>query len=268
VQVTPDRYRRADLLPVGGVLVVGASATGVQLAAEIHASGRPVTLAAGRHVRLPRRYRGRDIMRWLDAGGVLADPRPADIAPGRLLRQPSMQLVGSRDHRDIDLYRLRDAGVRVLGRAEDGAGRTVRFGGGLAADCVAAEGRRDRLLARIDAHIAARGLAAPEDPAAHAVPAPLEAADTQLDLRAEAIRTVVWATGYRREYPWLRVPVLDSAGEIVQRDGATPAPGLFVVGLPFMRHRASTFIDGAGRDAAAVAAAIARALGAPAAAAA
>jgi putative flavoprotein involved in K+ transport len=253
VQIAPARYRRAELLREGGVLIVGASSTGVQLAAEIRATGRPVTLAVSRHTRLPRRYRGHDIMAWFDSMGLLnqaADQVP-NIASSR--RAPSLQLVGSPDQRSIDLGTLQDLGVRLVGRASGADGPRMRFASDLAARVAVADRRMADQLASVDAHIRARGL---DDmlPAAEPMQ-PVRVPDTpgELNLTAEGIRTVIWATGFRRSYPWLRVPVLDARGEIRQLNGVTPAPGLYVIGQFFQTRRNSSFIDGVGVDARAIA---------------
>lgn len=261
-QLTPNRYLGAEDLPEGGVLVVGASATGVQLAREIAGSGRRVILSAGRHVRSPRRYRGRDLFEWLDACGFLADRRPAGRSDRELLRQPSLQLIGSDDDAEIDLYRLAEMGIAVTGRALGGNDRTVTFARDLGVQCRSAEAHRQRMLARIDAHIEANAIEAPTDHAAWIAPHALPAAPGSLDLRAQGIATVLWATGFRRSYPWLHLPVLGRDGEIVHRGGVTRAPGVFALGLPTMRHRASAFIDGVGRDAEALAPQITTHLGA------
>jgi putative flavoprotein involved in K+ transport len=249
VQFVPSAYRSPADLPAGGVLVVGASATGIQLAEEIHASGRPVTLAVGRHTRLPRRYRGRDIQWWLDAIGVWEETAEAERDPERARREPSLQLVGSSEHRSLDLGVLRRQGVRLVGRALEVENGRLRLAPDLADSMAAAEERRARLLRRIDDHIARRGpmRSMPPADAAPALRAP--AAPSTLDLRRSAIRTVVWATGYRRSYPWLRVPVLDQRGEIIHHHGVTPEPGLYVLGLQFQRTRKSSFLDGVGADA-------------------
>ena len=246
-QVTPADYRNPAQLPEGGVLVVGASATGVQLAEEIQRSGRPVHLSVGRHTRLPRRHRGRDIWCWLDRSGLLDEPttRHADLA--RAQRQPSFQLVGRSYGGTIDLGTLQGAGVRLIGRAKGAEGSRVHLQDDLGATIGAAQQALERLLARLDLVADAAGAPCEAGAARHiAVPA----APTTMDLEAEGIRSVVWATGYCRDYPWLQVPVLNHAGEIIHRGGVTPAPGLFALGLRFMRRRRSGFIDGVGRDAA------------------
>jgi putative flavoprotein involved in K+ transport len=251
VQLVPTQYRNPGLLPQGGVLVVGASASGVQLADEIQASGRPVTLAVGRHTRLPRRYRGRDILWWLDRMGVF-DETTADVFDVETSRrQPSLQLAGRPDYATLDLPSLERHGVRLVGRAVAVEGATLGLADDLVAHTAAADVRLARLIARIDQFATTAGLGSQVGPPEPFVPFLWPAqAPTTLDLRREGIRTVLWATGFRRAYPWLRVPVLDARGEIRHDGGVTPAPGLYVLGLYFQRRRKSSFIDGVGDDAA------------------
>ncbi|MBR0660108.1 NAD(P)-binding domain-containing protein [Neoroseomonas oryzicola] len=245
-QVTPSSYRNPAALPPGGVLVVGASASGVQIAEEIHRSGRPVTLAVGRHTRLPRRWRGRDILDWMDRAGVLDEraDEVRDLAAARA--QPSLQLVGRPDHASIDLGTLRAIGVRVTGRVVAVDGPRILQRDDLNETTAAAQRTLDRLLARLGAVADREG--APRE--AHPAPLrPFARSPRRIDLAADGIRTIVWATGFRRGYAWLRLPVLDAAGEIRHRGGVTPAPGLFVLGLRFLRRRNSNFLDGVGADA-------------------
>jgi putative flavoprotein involved in K+ transport len=250
-QVVPSRYRNPGQLPDGGVLVVGASASGVQLAEEIHASGRPVTLAVGRHTRLPRRYRGKDILWWLDQMGILDESLEEVFDIGISRRQPSLQLVGRPDHGSLDLPRLQKRGVRLVGRAVAVDGNQVCFADDLVAYTAAADVKLAQLLARIDDFVTRAGLAGKVGEAEPFLPFLWpEPAPTVLDLRRAGITTVLWATGFRRSYAWLKVPVLDERGEIRHRGGVTPAPGLYVLGLRFLRRRKSNFIDGVGDDAA------------------
>jgi len=242
-QVSPVELRSVDTFPPGGVLVVGASATGIQIADELSRAGRAVTLAVGRHTRLPRRYRGRDILWWVDATGK----RCSAVGPSFDTSEPSPQLVGSPDHRDLDLGALLAQGVRFIGRVVGADRREIAAADDLATHIADSESRLRRVLASFDAFAAAHGIECDEpDPIAD-----IEAASgpSRVDLGAEGIGSIFWATGYRRSYPWLHVPVFDRSGEIKQTHGVTPWPGLYVIGLEYMRRRNSATIDGVGTDA-------------------
>lgn len=248
--MTPIAYRNPRQLAAGAVLVVGASATGVQLADEIHASGRPVTLAVGEHVRMPRSYRGRDIFWWTETAGILdeRDDEVDDLVRARHL--PSPQLIGTPERRSIDLNSLRDAGVRIvgrLGRIHDG---TAQFSGALANVCALADLKLDRLLGALDDTARTMGF---DDEVGH--PERFEPTRTsrlpagELDLAAEGIRTVIWATGYRPDHRWVDLPVFDHKGRIRHRGGIVDgAPGVYVLGLSVLRRRRSSFIGGAAGD--------------------
>lgn len=256
-QIVPRDYRHPGQLPPGGVLVVGASATGIQIADELQQSGRDVTIAVGQHTRLPRTYRGRDILWWLDRMGVLSEgsDRVYDIEISR--QQPSLQLVGRPDKSTLDLGVLRARGVRVVGRLRDLDGRIARFEDDLFPTTAAADFKLAGILQRIDAFIAKSGMDAEAPEPFRPVWPLFRSSQTVLDLEAEGIETVIWATGYRRDYSWLDVPVLDSRGEIVHSGGITRQPGLYVIGLNFLRRRNSSFIAGVGDDARELAAHIA-----------
>ncbi|MEZ5419157.1 MAG: NAD(P)-binding domain-containing protein [Vicinamibacterales bacterium] len=259
-QLTPSDYRNPAQLPPGGVLVVGASASGLQLADELARAGRAVTLAAGQHTRVPRLYRGRDLFYWLERLGLLRQSAGdvVDLAVSRA--QPSFQLVGRPTHDTIDLRGLAARGVAAVGRLaglDDGG---AWFDDDLIASTAAADLKLALLLGRIDRLATADG-APPAPPFVPHWPAFIDGRAGHRDFRRDGIATIVWATGYRRHYDWLRVPVLDGAGEIVHDGGVTPSPGLFVLGLQFLRHRSSSFLDGVGVDADHLAGAIARNLG-------
>ncbi|MDO9411352.1 MAG: NAD(P)/FAD-dependent oxidoreductase [Pseudolabrys sp.] len=249
LQLSPSQYRTPAQLPPGGVLVVGAASTGLQLAEEIQASGRPVTLAVGDHTRAPRRYRGGDIFDKLEMAGVLDDlaSEAGNIEAAR--RSPSLQLVGRADNRSLNLGTLSRTGVRLAGRLRAIDGAKVSFAGDLAETTAASHRRLLRMLDRIDDAIDANGIAVPAaDPEARR-PVLTSGDALQLDLRREGIGTVVWATGYTQRYPWLKVPVLASSGEIIHDGGVTASPGLYVLGLVFQRRRRSSFINGCAVDA-------------------
>jgi len=251
-QVVPSRYRGPADLPPGGVLVVGASATGVQLADELRAAGREVTIAVGRHHRLPRVHRGRDILWWLDAMGSLDRPARAirDLAAAR--REPSLQLVGE-PGRTLDLASLQRDGVRLTGRLSGADGHQLAFADDLAATTAAAGAGLGRRLERIDGFAAAADVRA-TGPAAAAAPIATAGTPVALDLRAERIATVLWATGFSRRYPWLRAPGALDGDELRHDGGVSPLPGLYAVGLRFQSRRNSSFLDGVGADARAIAA--------------
>jgi len=248
--LTPMDYRHPDQVADGGVLVVGASATGTQLAEELHLSGRPVTLAVGEHIRAPRVYRGRDIKWWMDAAGVMDDryDEQDDIVRARGL--PSLQLAGSVDRRSVDLNRLTALGVRLVGRLAGIRDGWAQFSGSLRNQCELADLKMNRLLDRIDEWATQSGQDDDSDPPHRFAPTLVEhAPPLGLDLGSGEIRTIVWATGYRPDYSWLDVPVLDRKGRIKHDGGVAEASGLYVMGMPFLRRRKSTLIDGAADDA-------------------
>jgi putative flavoprotein involved in K+ transport len=245
-QITMSNYRNAAQLPAGGVLVVGASASGIQIAEEVQRAGRPVTISVGRHIRLPRAYRGKDIWYWLERIGVLDETADSvrDLRHSRA--EPSFQLIGGPDRRTLDLGVLHEAGVRIVGRTLGADDPVLWLADDLTETTATAQEALERLIARIDAVTGPEDFP-PEPDAARAIRLPPGPA--AIDLEAEDIRTVIWANGYRRDYGWLHVPVLDLAGEIIHDGGITPSSGLFVIGLRFMRRRKSNFIDGVGADA-------------------
>jgi putative flavoprotein involved in K+ transport len=254
-QLTAGRYRGPDRVPGGGVLVVGASASGAQIAEELRRAGRPVVVSVGRHARLPRSYRGRDILWWMDRVGVLGQTIDQVHDARSARRAPSLQLSGR--GRPVGLEALAAGGVRLAGRLVAADGQRLSFADDLPATTGAAQARLERLLRTIDAHITHSGeeCTSPADPPP---PFTAPAGPAMLDLRRAGIGTVIWATGYRPAYPWLRVPALDRHGEIGHRRGVTRVPGLYVLGLKFLHRRDSSFVGGVGRDAQFVAAHLTR----------
>jgi putative flavoprotein involved in K+ transport len=249
-QLTPFEYRNPDQLTDGGVLVVGASATGVQLAAELRRSGRPVTLSVGEHLRLPRTYRGRDVMWWMDASGVW-DQRHDEVEDlARARRLPSPQLVGTPERATLDLNALTAMGVELVGRWGSVRDGQALFSGGLRNVFALADLKLERLLDGFDEWARDAGLDPALDPPEQFAPtAAPRSARWQIDLRSGEIRTVVWATGFRPDYRWLDVPVLDAKHHLRHDGGVVDSPGLYALGLPVLRRRKSTFICGIEDDA-------------------
>ena len=251
VSLTPLDYRNPDQLPAGGVLVVGASATGVQLADEIHRSGRPVTLSVGEHVRMPRTYRGRDVLWWMEVSGIWNQRYDEIDDLTRARRLPSPQLVGTPQRTTLDLNALNAAGVELVGRLAAVRDGRALFSGGLPNQFALADLKMNRMLDTFDewarVHSREADVGEPErfEPTR-------PAASSRLDLKLATgeIRTVIWATGFRPDYRWLDVPVIDRKGHLRHDGGVvSESPGLYAVGLPLLRRRKSTFIHGAEDDA-------------------
>jgi putative flavoprotein involved in K+ transport len=248
--LTPMSYRNPEQLDEGGVLVVGASATGTQIADEVQRSGRPVTLAVGEHVRVPRLYRGRDIKWWMDAAGVLDEryDQVDDIVRARNV--PSLQLAGSPERRTLDLNALTRIGVKLVGRLAGFRDGKAQFSGSLPNLCALADLKMNRLLDRIDQWATESGVDAEVDSPHRFEPTEVEASPPLgLDLARHGIRTILWATGFRPDFSWLHVPVLDRKGRIRHDGGVVEAPGMYLMGMPFLRRRKSSLIDGAADDA-------------------
>lgn len=249
-QLTPMQYRNPGQIDAGGVLIVGASATGVQLADEIRRSGREVILAVGEHIRVPRRYRGRDILWWMDTVGVQDQGYQEVDDLNRARNVPSLQLAGYSDYRDVDLNSLTALGVRLVGRLAGIRDGVAQFSGSLANVAALSDLKMNRLLGLIDGWAERNevlgGVEAPQRFERTRIPA---SAPLSLDLRSGEIRSIIWATGFRPDYSWLDAPVLDRKGRIRHDGGVVDSPGLYVMGLQFLRRRKSALIDGAGDDA-------------------
>ncbi len=248
--MTPMEYRNPGQLGEGGVMVVGASATGVQIAAEIQRSGREVTLAVGEHVRGPRMYRGRDIHWWMESAGVLDEryDEVDDIVRAR--RVPSMQLAGTPERATFDLNSLMSLGVKVVGRFAGINGSQAQFSGSLRNKCELADLKLGRLLDTIDEWATANDVDDLVPPSYRFAPTKVDASPPlDLDLARGEIETIIWATGFRPDYSWLNVTVLDGKGMIRHDGGVVDSPGMYLIGSPYLRRRKSSFIDGARADA-------------------
>lgn len=244
-----SQYRSPLGIPEGGVLVVGASSSGVQIADELQRSGRNVTLAVGHHTRAPRTWRGRDVFWWMERAGILAE-RTRDLPdPASAKRQPTLQLAGRPDRASLDLAMLQAAGVKLAGRVTAVEGDRIAFADDLGSRVREAQAKLDRLLARFDE------FASDDSPRDEIHPVDLSpTAPLSLSVQAQNVRTVIWATGFRRGLSWLRIPgALTPDGEIDHQDGITSVPGLYALGFRLLRKRDSHFIGGVGSDAAVLA---------------
>jgi putative flavoprotein involved in K+ transport len=247
---TTAQYRNPAQLPSGAVLVVGASASGVQIADELAQAGFPVTLAVGAHIRMPRVYRGRDIQWWMDAAGIQDDRIESMDDAERARNLPSLQLAGYSDGRMADLNALTEIGVRLVGRLAAIRDGRALFSGSLAHVAAMSDLKMNRLLDRIDQWASQSGLDGGVDPPRRFEPTRIETSPRlEIDLRSGEFGTIIWATGYRPDHSWLHAPVFDRKGRIRHDRGIVEIPGLYLMGMPFMRRRKSTLIDGAGADA-------------------
>lgn len=249
-QVNPLEYRNPAQLAEGGVLVVGAAATGVQLAEEIHASGRPVTLSVGEHVRMPRTYRGFDIQHWMEAIGRLDERYDEVDEIVKARKGASPQLIGSRERPILDLNALGAAGVQLRGRLGVIRDGVAMFSGGLRNHCALADQKLGRLLADIDGWITERGLDGQVGPAErYEATRVARGTPLTLDLRRGEITSIVWATGFRPDLSWVDLPVFDAGGQLRHDGGVVDgAPGVYALGATFLRRRRSSFLHGAADD--------------------
>jgi putative flavoprotein involved in K+ transport len=248
VQLHSSQYRQPDRLPAGAVLVVGTGQSGCQIAEDLHLAGRQVHLAVGSAPRAARRYRGRDTLAWLeDMGHYARGIDEFDDADAVRLRA-NHYMTGRGGGRDIDLRAFARDGMRLYGRLRTVDGPAVTFGDGLRADLDHADAVADGIKDAIDRWIDSRRIDAPAE--ARYVPvwqpgAPVRA----IDLAAEGITAVVWATGYHRDHRWIEVPVFDGRGYPTHERGVTSCPGLYFLGLPWQYTWGSGRFAGVARDA-------------------
>ncbi|GAA4738828.1 MSMEG_0569 family flavin-dependent oxidoreductase [Amnibacterium soli] len=262
VQVHSADYRNAGSLPEGAVLVVGSGQSGAQIAEDLHLAGRRVHLALGRAPRSARRYRGRDCIAWLEEMGVY-DVTVQQHASGLAKRESTNHyMTGRAGGHDIDLRAFALEGMRLYGRLTDASDGVLRFAPTLAQYLDHADSVMESIKNDIDAHIARAGIQAPVEARYSPVWVP-EEEPAALDLAAEGVTSVVWATGFRPDYRWVEVGVFDGTGHPTHRAGETDVPGLFFLGLPWLSTWGSGRFAGVARDAAHVAERLAARAGAP-----
>jgi putative flavoprotein involved in K+ transport len=247
-QVHASGYKNPAQLPDGAVLVIGAGASGAQIAEELLRAGRRVFLSVGRHSRLPRRYRGRDLFRWLADIGI--DQTPVELrGPTRLLPVIS----GADGGHTIDFRRFAASSVTLLGRVTAARDGVIAIAPDLAESIANGDAAYTTFLGVVDDFVRARGLDCPDDPAARAqLPDPpcLSEPLRRLDIGAEGISAVIWATGYGLDLGWIDMPVLDANGDPRHRHGISEVPGLYFLGLQWLSKMKSSFLSGVGDDAA------------------
>jgi putative flavoprotein involved in K+ transport len=250
-QIHANAYRDPDQLPAGAVLIVGSGASGTQIAEELHRAGRRVFLSVGRHKRMPRRYRGRDLMWWLSELGLDQTPA-ARRGPDKTLPL----ITGAYGGHTIDFRELAGQGIALLGRVASADGEHLTIASDLGASLAAGDSAYLGFLDMAEAHVRTSALELPEEPAARIIrddPPCVTEPMRQLALHAEGIASIIWATGYTFDFGWIDLPVLDGTGEPRHRDGITDVPGLYFLGLPWLSRMNSSFLSGVGDDASRIA---------------
>ncbi|MBD8868033.1 flavin-containing monooxygenase [Nocardioides donggukensis] len=247
VQIHSSAYRNPDQLPEGGVLVVGAGSSGVQIADELQRSGRQVHLSVGPHDRPPRSYRGRDFCWWLGVLGLWDMETPPAGA-----EHVTIAVSGARGGHTVDFRALAAQGIALRGRAESYDDGVLLFSPDLADNVVAGDANYLALLDEADAWVERNGADLPEEPEARVIgddPPSMTDPVLELDLAATGITSIVWATGFATDYGWLKVDAFDENGRPDHRRGVSTEPGVYFVGLPWLSRRGSSFIWGAWHDA-------------------
>jgi putative flavoprotein involved in K+ transport len=250
-QVHASRYKNPEQLPPGAVLVVGTGASGAQIAEELVRAGRRVFLSVGRNGRLPRRYRGKDLIRWYAEMGIDATP-----VEQRDPSRPLPAITGAYGGRTIDFRRLATDGVTLLGRVKATRDGVLEIAPDLAESVAKGDAYYGGFLDAVDGYVKLRGLNCPEEPAAREVlpnPVCLTEPLRRLDISAENITAVIWATGYGVDFGWIDLPAFDTRGEPVHHHGISEIPGLYFLGLQWLSRLKSSFLSGVGDDAAVLA---------------
>lgn len=247
LQIHSSAYRNPGQLPEGGVLVIGAGSSGVQIADELLGAGKRVYLSVGPHDRPPRAYRGRDFVWWL---GVLGKWDAETPRPG--MEHVTIAVSGARGGHTIDFRRLAAQGITLVGRTDSYANGKVSFAPDLAESLANGDASLRSLLDEADAYVARNGLDLPDDPEARKVepdPDCVTHPIAELDLAAAGIASVIWATGYTVDYSWLQVDAFDENGRPKHQRGVSVEPGIYFLGLPWQSRRGSSFIWGVWHDA-------------------
>jgi putative flavoprotein involved in K+ transport len=246
-QIHSASYRNPSQLPEGGVLVIGAGSSGVQIADELARAGRKVYLAVGPHNRPPRSYRGKDFVWWLGALGLwnMETPDPST-------EHVTIAVSGARGGHTVDFRDLAAQGITLVGRAESYANGTMHFASDLAQNIAAGDTDYLSVLDSADAHIEREGLDFPEEPEARTIgPEPdcVKNPILDLDLVEAGITSIIWATGYALDFGWLQFDVMDERGRPAHQRGVSKVPGFYFLGLAWLSRRASPFIWGVWHDA-------------------
>jgi len=253
LQLHTSEYKNASALPDGAVLVVGSAQSGVQIAEDLILNGRKVFISTSQVARVPRRYRGRDIVDWLFMTGFY-DVRTSDVADKQILsmKQPQVSNTGLRGH-TLSLQGLAGSGAVILGKMENYSEGTGFFKPNAAENVRFADDSSKRFKLMIDDYIQRSLIPAPaaeNDPDDDPDEAGLcSSSITSLNLKKNNIASVIWTTGFKGDFSYLKIPVLENTGVPKQKDGISDVNGLFFLGNPWLRKRKSGIIPGIEEDA-------------------
>jgi putative flavoprotein involved in K+ transport len=239
LQVHSSSYRNPPQLPPGAVLVVGSGASGCQIADDLNQSGRRVYLSVGRHSRVPRRYRGKDFAYWGPALG--RTEQIVDTVPEQLRKGSEILLTGANGGYDVDLHAMAARGIVLLGHLEGIDDSELILADDLTQNLAKGDESLKHFERAVDEYVTKNGLDLPAEPAPDAErkhPSPI----SRLNLQHAGVGAIVWASGFRCNFGWVKLPIFDPAGEPVHRRGVTQFPGIYFLGLRWLYKRKSAFL--------------------------
>jgi putative flavoprotein involved in K+ transport len=255
-QLHSSAYRNPESLPDGSVLVVGSAQSGCQIAEELYQHGRKVFLCTGSAGRAPRRYRGRDVIEWLDLTGGF-DLTPEQLPPGMGKFKGIPHFSGTKGGHTLNLHQFARDGVTLVGHLLNAKDGQIFLAPDLHENLESADRFEEEALKMIDSYIESNGLDAPPEELPRLRDGYEQAVIAELDLKAYGIQTVIWAMGYTFDYSLVKLPVRDGDGFPIQTNGVTDYPGLYFAGMPWMPTERPGFLLGVGERAGTIASRIA-----------
>lgn len=247
-QLHSSEYRNPESLPDGAVLVVGSGQSGSQIAEELYFAGRKVFLSTGTAGRAPRRYRGKDIIEWLEIVGLF-DLTPEQLPPGMGKFDGIPHLSGTKGGHTINLHQFARDGVTLLGHLRNASGNKMFIAPDLYENLKKIDQFELDATGMIDEYIRKNKLDVPLEHLQILKAGYQQSIIEELDLNAEGISSVIWAIGYTFDYSLVKLPVLDNDGFPIQKSGMTKYPGLYFTGMPWMPSEKSGFLIGVGESA-------------------
>ena len=246
-QVHSSAYRNSNQLPFGAVLVVGSGASGCQIADDLQQSGRQVYLSVGHHNRVPRRYRGQDFAYW---GAALKRPEQiVDTVPLNLRKGAEVLLTGANGGYDVDLRSMAARGIVLLGHSQEINNGNLVLADDLEQHLAKGDESFENFKKAVDEYITKSGLEAPKDQKSVVSPnigKEISTPISHLNLKDAGVTAIVWASGFRYDFDWVKLPVFHDGGEPVHRRGVAQFPGIYFLGLRWLYKRKSVFLLRAG----------------------